>query len=566
MYRFKPIQVFKLLFSIDHREATRSELVSHRWIFAISLLALISWFIFGLIGIEGFFSTSKDLSVILIGVSCLIFSYRPRQTMKSLELAKLLTAVAIVGNAFNHSYNSSLNWMDALPNIITLFAPVSFMRSFFSITTFTLFGTGIIIPVLFMTNTEIPPIYLATTWITSLYISYTSSFYRILKTEQFESNSEFLEKLVNSMSEGLVIHDTNGKILKINNSACRILEISEDQALGRTNSDPLWVTHDEQGQLISPENHPSAKTLNDGARLINFPIEYQNKLTGQKKSILVSSVPLYNSAEKKPAFALVTITDRTQQKKTDDELKTNQALLAHASKLTSLGEMAAGIAHEINNPLAVIIARAAILKRKAKGQESLAADFITQNIETIEATCMRISKIITSMRNFARNDQSQELQPVQLKDVLDETIMLCKEGLKKEDVDLKISEFTDFTVLGNSVQLGQVLMNLIQNAKDAVKKQETRWIEISSRMIHNKIEITVCDSGPKMSDEVAQKIMQPFFTTKEVGKGTGLGLSISQSIISKHGGELKLNRDASCTQFVIILPAAAKTATAPVAA
>ncbi len=555
MFKVNQTEFLKSFFKLESRSITPSELFIHKIILSAAVTALLVWDLLGLLNVPGFKFGLNDLAVWVITFASFIFSFR-RKPFSTLELEafKLLPAISIYINTFWTSFSSTIGLAEIVTNLIVIIVPMGFLRTLPGLTFFCLNALAVIPLFAFVPNLGENAVFVFISSLTVLILGYISNFTRIKKTEDFERNYKFLDRLVSNMSEGLVIHDSSGRITKINEAACQILEITEDQALGKSNYDPLWVTKDTQGETIPPDNHPSSKTLAAGARVLNFPIEYQNHLNKITKSLLVSSIPIFESNDSKPDYALVTIVDKTQQKKTDDELRTNQAMLAHASKLTSLGEMAAGIAHEINNPLAVIIARAAIVKKKSTGAEPLTADFIQQNISTIESTCLRISKIITNMRNFARNDGVVEFQDIRLKEVLDDTVMLIKEGLKKAQIDLDLSEFNDFPIYGNSVQLGQVFMNLMQNSRDAVKTQEVKWIKVSSHSAENFVEIRVKDSGPKISDEVAQKIMQPFFTTKEVGQGTGLGLSISQSIIKKHKGELLLNRESENTEFVIRLP------------
>lgn len=554
------LRELKSLFVFEDKPIKPFDFLVHKIALAVGSLALISWDTLAALKVEGFKEAPSNFVVLGILLICLMISLKSNKlSFWQLEILKLVPAMAILTNAFFISFHGPFGVAEIVTNLLVILVPINFLRTLPGITYFSINSAIVISTFIFYQGFQGNSPFAVVAWTAAMFLSFVSNFNHIRKTDEFERNYNFLEKLVLNMTEGLVIHDQSGRIVKINESACQILEISEDQALGKTNYDPIWLTQDSHGKDIPPTDHPSSRTLTDGARVLNFPLEYQNKLNNRTKSLLVSSIPIFETSDKKPNYALVTIVDRSLQKKTDEELKTNQAMLAHASKLTSLGEMAAGIAHEINNPLAVIIARAAILKKKSMGSEPVSAEFIQQNISTIESTCLRISKIITNMRNFSRHDRVVEFQDIKLREVLDDTVMLVKEGLKKAQIDLNLSEFNDFPVYGNSVQLGQVLMNLIQNSRDAVKTQEEKWIKISSQVNDKTVEVRVSDSGPKISDEIADKIMQPFFTTKEVGQGTGLGLSISQSIIKKHKGELVLDRESLHTEFVIRLPLLAES-------
>ncbi len=221
-----------------------------------------------------------------------------------------------------------------------------------------------------------------------------------------------------------------------------------------------------------------------------------------------------------------------------------------ASKMASLGEMAGGIAHEINNPIGIILAKSYQLKRKIQDQK------IKEDIEVIERNSLRVAKIVEGLRNFCQEGDKQISNLFNVREVLDETITYCQFRLSNEGVklDINIPEGTKF--FGKKVQLSQILLNLINNALDAVSGQHSPWIKISSTQKYNHIELRIEDSGPGVPEELESKIMQPFFTTKEVGKGTGLGLSISFSLAKLQNGSLSLDRKTSPSCFLLILPSA----------
>ncbi len=244
--------------------------------------------------------------------------------------------------------------------------------------------------------------------------------------------------------------------------------------------------------------------------------------------------------------------DLAELKRLTQLVNLQNAKLYHSSKLASLGEMAAGIAHEINNPLTIIVTKAEALKN----QYERGAPFtnLDQDVSKIEKAAERISRITTSMRSLARNSADDPFETVSLSGVLSETLSLCEEKLKNNGVILKISNLQEINVEGNFTQLSQVLLNLLINAYHAVEKAVEKWIEIEVTQTADVALIKVTDSGEGIPDEIKEKIMEPFFTTKKVGHGTGLGLSISQSIIESHRGKLFLEDDYAHTRFCIQLP------------
>jgi signal transduction histidine kinase len=214
------------------------------------------------------------------------------------------------------------------------------------------------------------------------------------------------------------------------------------------------------------------------------------------------------------------------------------------SKFSALGIMSAGIAHEINNPLAIIIGRAELIAK----QISLKNDTnIEVHLLNIIKTADRISKIITGLRSFSRETNTDPFVKVISNNLISAAIDLCSEKLNQNQIKLTVNTMNDFVIMGSEGQLIQVLVNLINNSCDAIQLASEKWIQIEVQ--HDQIK--VIDSGQGISRKIANKIMQPFFTTKEPGKGTGLGLSISKGIIEKHGGEIILDESSPNTTFII---------------
>lgn len=251
------------------------------------------------------------------------------------------------------------------------------------------------------------------------------------------------------------------------------------------------------------------------------------------------------------------VTDITDGVLTHQTLQEQQARLLHSAKMATLGEMSSGMAHEINNPLAVIRARAEQLGMLVERQE-YDPNKMSQALHVIERMCDRITKIVKGLRVFARDGERDPFTKVSLKRVVEETLEFCREKFKFHQVQLTVKCGSEAEVFGRQVQLEQVLLNLLSNAYDAVLDCPTKWIHLVVSDQDSNWEISITDSGAGISAAIADRIMEPFFTTKEVGKGTGLGLSISSGIISEHGGKLSLDRDSTNTRFIIRLPKANK--------
>jgi signal transduction histidine kinase len=237
-----------------------------------------------------------------------------------------------------------------------------------------------------------------------------------------------------------------------------------------------------------------------------------------------------------------------------EALNEQKMITEHASKLAALGEMAGSIAHEINNPLAIIQGYSEILQTKLnRGQYDNAE--IKNGLNRIEQTCRRISAIIVSLRSYARNDASDKLVACSAREIVGETLELCREGLKDKDIEISWDKDrgADVAIFGSRAGLMQVLFNLIANARDAIATLPTRWIRISieEQQDNEHVIIRVSDSGHGIPKDLQEKIMLPFFTTKPIGKGTGLGLSISRNLMLSMGGDLELDRSEAHTSFMI---------------
>lgn len=233
-------------------------------------------------------------------------------------------------------------------------------------------------------------------------------------------------------------------------------------------------------------------------------------------------------------------------------IKSNQAA-KHSAQMSSVGEMASGITHEIANPVTVIAMCAAHLKTliDADPQDK---NKIYEMIDRVERMTSRITKINTSMRLASRHGDHDPASPTSIKTLISETLEICVSRLRNENIELRLHEIPDHTIHCRSFQISQVLLNLLNNARDAVSHLNEKWIELKVELTKDGLRILVTDSGKGIPKKVVDKMMSPFFTTKEVHKGTGLGLSISQEIIREHQGKLYYDPSYPNTRFVIEIP------------
>lgn len=233
--------------------------------------------------------------------------------------------------------------------------------------------------------------------------------------------------------------------------------------------------------------------------------------------------------------------------------ESHRAKSIEASRLASLGEMAGGIAHEINNPLSIILVKIFNLKSRLKKGPVDNFDII-QNLEKLENTSYRIAKIIRGMKALSYDGSNYDFENIELIQIVEDVLDICREKFKSRGIDLRVDLAHNATVRGRLIQISQVLINLLNNSEHAIENMEQPWIEIRTFADRDHVGIEVIDSGCKIPEDIALRIMEPFFTTKEVGKGTGLGLSIGQSIMKEHNGSLEYDAEKSHTTFRIKFP------------
>jgi len=221
--------------------------------------------------------------------------------------------------------------------------------------------------------------------------------------------------------------------------------------------------------------------------------------------------------------------------------------------MASLGQMAAGIAHEVNNPITIIHGTAGLLKKAAQ-TPNRDQEKIVNGLERIEKTALRISRIIKGLRMFSRSGENDPATPTPLSEILEETLDLCRERFKDYAIDLRIGSIPNVAIRCRPTQISQVLLNLLNNSFDAVSRGQEKWVRMDFESDSARVRISVTDSGPGLPEETQRRLMEPFFTTKEPGKGTGLGLSISRGIVEEHGGTLTYERENRNTCFSITLP------------
>jgi len=243
-------------------------------------------------------------------------------------------------------------------------------------------------------------------------------------------------------------------------------------------------------------------------------------------------------------------------KKTDLEMIELNAQLVQSDKLAALGKMAAGVAHEINNPLAVILQKTGWMEdllEEEDFQNCENLDEFRKSIAKIEEHVERARKVVHNMLGYARKMEPR-LEDVDVNDTIQQTITLLENHARINNIDIQVDLADSIPVIASDqAQLQQVFLNLLNNAIDAIGSNGS--IDVVSRREDDRIVVRIKDDGPGLSDEMIRKIFDPFYTTKEPGKGTGLGLWVSHSIMAKMGGNIHVkNNPDRGAMFTVEVP------------
>ena len=363
-----------------------------------------------------------------------------------------------------------------------------------------------------------------------------------LLEEELKRSEEKYRTLFNSDPNPIFVFDLNTlEIIDANERALKFYSYEREELLGKSFldlADPLeWdrlrkVTWDKEGAVFKVKH----QTKNDEPIVVNIRFSSLKDL-GQDTVI-------------------VTTSDVTERIKSEEQL-------IQASKMATLGEMSAGVAHELNQPLSVIKTSASFLTKKIDRNESVSPNILRELADEMDSQVDRASLIINHLRQFGRKTDIRKVN-VQLNDCIRGTFTVLGRQLEVHgiEVDLALDEALP-PIRGDRNRLEQVFLNLIMNARDAMDEKEEmagqdveKSLRISSRTEDDEVVVEISDTGLGMSDVVKEKIFEPFFTTKPVGKGTGLGLSISFGIVRDYDGVIEVrSEEGRGTKFTIRFPA-----------
>jgi len=355
---------------------------------------------------------------------------------------------------------------------------------------------------------------------------------------------DYLENIVQSSVDAIVTTDPKGRITFVNRAMEEMVGKSREEIVGL----PIFQFYlngiDEARKIMS--------ILREKGSLKNYETTV---LRGNGTVPILTSASLLRDETGQILGTLGVFKDLTEMKKLEKELEKTQAHLIQAGKMRALGELVAGVAHELNNPLMAADTFLHVIRENLSKE-----DENQRRVELVQRCHERIAKIINHLRDFSRQSKF-DFRPIDIREPIENALLITGQQLLNHGIRI-IKDFQPDLpkIRGDANQLEQVFLNLISNAKDAMEESERkRELTISTSLIrHNgwrDLEVMVRDTGVGISEENLEKVFEPFFSTKEVGRGTGLGLSICYGIIEAHGGRIEVESKINeGTTFRVILP------------
>lgn len=377
-----------------------------------------------------------------------------------------------------------------------------------------------------------------------------------LQQNILKQSLDFNNAILRSAKFSIITTTVDGVIIGFNDEASRMLGYEAEELVGK---ETPAIIHDAEevanvAAVLSKELGTQVpvgfETFIYKARMGLFDERQWTYIRkdGSRLQVRLNITALFNANNELYGFMGIA-RDLTNEISIQAELENERAKSIHSSKLASLGEMSAGIAHEINNPLAIISGNVRLLKRYRLDEEKF-----VNKVEAIEKSIARIEKIVGGLRKFSRTTGGTPFRKVSLKRIVGEAFVLVDSKAKRHETDLSFEVPEGLEIECDEVEIEQVLVNLINNSIDAIKHLESRWVKIIGFRESSLVILRVFDSGRGIHKGIEEKLFQPFFTTKEIGKGTGLGLSISKGILDQHNAHFFVNNQFENTCFEIQFP------------
>lgn len=362
---------------------------------------------------------------------------------------------------------------------------------------------------------------------------------------RLQQQTEFIEGVLNAIPDPIYVQNEVGEWVYGNNAFSGVIDQDWPSYQGKSYED---VFPHETAQLVKSYDLEAFQSLRPIEIEESHQLREGHYITLLSKRTCISFI-------KGQRIVVAILRDISVRKKLESELQVSKARQYEASRLATLGETAGGIAHEINNPLNVIVGLAELMKATVEKKGQIEPEKMNEYCDRLVKYSMRIAKIIKGLRSISRDASQDPFAEVNLNTVVEETQEFCHQQFANRGIEMKIEMSKEPVIVsGRYAQVSQIVMNLFNNARDAVEGQQNATVSVQVIVEDNMGTIRIWDSGPGVPKSIEEKLMTPFFTTKPVGKGTGLGLSISRSIAQDHKGSLSLNREVADSCFELKIP------------
>ncbi len=353
-----------------------------------------------------------------------------------------------------------------------------------------------------------------------------------------------LRGIISSSPSCLKLLNKNGELLRMNSAGLSLIEAENFASVDRANV--YDIVHEEDREAFIKFNKFICAG-NEGSLIFKIV-----GLGGTER--IMESFARSHKLESGEAAHLAITNEITERIKAEKELLEKDQELEEAKRLSVIGEFAAGIAHEVNNPLAIIHSRSQLLELQfdqLEIKDEKKIESIRNSLATIKQTVIHTTDLIKNLKTFSSKADFKNLELIPLEEVINTALKISQNRCSNAGIDITLEIDSNIKVVCSNAGLSQVILNLIINAIDALEGIEERWIRIKTNVSDKRLQIIITDSGNGIPDEVVKKIMHPFFSTKEPGKGTGLGLSISLKSIEKMNGDFYYNPNSDNTEFII---------------
>ena len=363
-----------------------------------------------------------------------------------------------------------------------------------------------------------------------------------IETELIKAN-DFLNNLIESSVDGIIAADLKGDILVFNKGAEKLLGYKSEEVIGRlhiTEIYPPGVALEIMKKMRSHEFGGIGRLESSQSTLVDKE--------GEHVPISISAAIIYEDGREMASVGI--FTDLREKLKMEKELQDTQLQLLQSEKMSSLGKLAAGVAHEINNPLGGILIFSNLLMEEMEEN-----DCQREDLQRIAEEATRCKEIVKSLLEFARQT-GPKMEPIDINKAINDGLFFLENQVVFHNIIIEKELDTHLPLIeGNSSQIKQVFMNIMVNAAEAMEGRGTLNVKTAFQSKNDSVLIEFSDTGPGIPAENISRIFDPFFTTKEIGKGTGLGLSLSYGVIEEHHGKIdvKSKRDGG-TSFIIELP------------